>query len=126
MARIAIHDVKKAEWVPKEKGILFNVHLEGSDDLPELMEIRLRPNETTVIHSHDEHEIMYVVTGELRFGSEVLGPGSSVFIPGGAFYTFSAGPEGLQFLNFRPRQDLTYTPLKNGSDAQPAPEVHRA
>ena len=125
MARIEIHDVQKAEWVPKEKGILFNVHLEGSADLPELMEIRLRPNETTVVHSHDEHEIMYVVTGELHFGTEVLGPGSSVFIPGGAFYTFSAGPDGLQFLNFRPRQDLSYTPLKSESHAEPEPEVLR-
>jgi quercetin dioxygenase-like cupin family protein len=123
MARIEVRDVKDAEWVAKEKGILFNVHSVGSPDVPELMEIRLRPNETTVVHSHEEHEIMYVVTGELRFGSKVLGPGSSVFIPGGAFYTFSAGPEGLQFLNFRPRQDLTYTPLKGASLAEPEPEI---
>ena len=101
---------------------MFNVHVEGSAELPELMEIRLRPNQTTVIHCHDEHEIMYVVAGEMCFGSKVLGPGSSVFVPGGAFYTFRTGPEGLQFLNFRPRQDLTYTPLKSASHAQP--EIH--
>jgi quercetin dioxygenase-like cupin family protein len=59
-------------------------------------------------HAHDEDEIIYVLEGELRFGSYVLEPGASVYIPGNTLYSLHAGPKGLRFLNFRARQDLTY------------------
>ena len=80
----------------------------GDDVSPQLIEVRMQPNATVGVHAHDADEIIYVVAGEMRFGSKVLKPGSSLFVQGGAFYSFGAGDEGLQFLNFRPHQDLTY------------------
>jgi hypothetical protein len=34
--------------------------------------------------------------------------GSSAMFPGKTLYGFSAGPEGLRFLNFRARRDATF------------------
>jgi hypothetical protein len=48
----------------------------------------------------------------MHIGGRVLGPGTSVAIAGKTFYGFTAGPDGLQFLNFRPRQDVTFYTTK--------------
>jgi hypothetical protein len=37
-----------------------------------------------------------VLKVEMHFSRQVLRPGSSLFIKGKAFYSFSAGPEGLR------------------------------
>jgi len=60
------------------------------------------------VHAHTEDEIIAVVEGELRLGSQVCGAGSSIFVPAKTLYGFKVGPQGVRFLNFRPRQDQTY------------------
>ena len=82
-------------------------HERGSDDELQLIEIDYLPNAAINVHAHDEDEIIYIVKGEMRLGTRVLGEGSSVFIKGRAFYSFQAGPEGLRMLNFRPKADFT-------------------
>jgi uncharacterized cupin superfamily protein len=72
------------------------------------MELRYEPHAEIQIHAHDEDEIIYVLAGEMHLGNRVLCPGSTVAIAGKTFYGFKAGPTGLQFLNFRPRQDITF------------------
>jgi hypothetical protein len=41
-------------------------------------------------------------------GARVLRAGSSAMIPGKTLYGFSAGADGLRFLNFRARRDATF------------------
>ena len=53
-------------------------------------------------HAHYEHEILVVTQGQLLFGSIVCDAGSAVSIPGMTLYSFKTGPDGAQFLNFRP------------------------
>jgi quercetin dioxygenase-like cupin family protein len=126
MARVKIERVEDAKWTslreissslgPDElvkfgDGALdaeTRVHHEGDASTLQLVEITYKPNTAISEHAHDEDEILVIVAGEAHFGKQVLGPGSSIFIPGNTLYGFSAGSAGLRLLNFRPRRDLTF------------------
>jgi mannose-6-phosphate isomerase-like protein (cupin superfamily) len=82
-------------------GDLFTHH-SGSSDEPQLLEVRFPANNKVEAHAHDADEILVVTEGEIHFGKQVYGVGSSVFIPKMTLYSFQAGPNGLTFLNFRP------------------------
>lgn len=53
------------------------------------------------VHCHSEDEIIFVVEGDLRLGDRLYGPGAALAIAAGGFYSFSPGPDGLRFVNFR-------------------------
>jgi quercetin dioxygenase-like cupin family protein len=80
----------------------------GSETELQLFEVGCDPDTKFHPHAHDEDEIIYVIQGELHLGRQVYGSGSAVYVPGSTLYSFSAGPDGLRFLNFRPRHDSTY------------------
>jgi quercetin dioxygenase-like cupin family protein len=84
-------------------------HHDGSADEPQLLEVEFPPNQEVPPHAHQEDEILYIVRGEIHFGNRVLGPGSSVFIPRMTLYSFKAGPDGLVWVNFRPRKPVGAT-----------------
>ncbi len=77
----------------------------GTEHSPQLFEARLEPNLEVEVHAHEENEIIYVLEGKLLIGKKSLGPGASIFVEGGTLYGFRSGPNGLHFLNFRPRTD---------------------
>jgi quercetin dioxygenase-like cupin family protein len=123
MAKIKLSDVDQANWIraidmatPEmaptldegEANSLINIHAEGGDNLLQLFEVKLPANAKQRVHAHQHDEIIYVVGGAMRVGNRTLKPGSSLFVAGETFYSFEAGPEGLHFLNFRPRKDLSY------------------
>ncbi len=91
----------------------YKIREPGSESVPQLIELRMHPHEEIELHCHDEDEIMYVLSGEMRIGSRTVGPGACIYIGGGVFYGFKAGPEGVHFLNFRGHAD--------GSFHQPEP-----
>jgi len=80
----------------------------GGPDSLQMFEVEVQPNDGTQVHAHAEDEIIYVLAGELRFGSRVLTAGSSVHIPGMTLYSFRAGSDGARFLNVRARTDVSY------------------
>jgi len=53
------------------------------------------------IHSHTEDEIIFVIDGEMRLGNKPAPPGTAVAITAETLYSFSPGPNGLSFINFR-------------------------
>lgn len=53
------------------------------------------------VHAHSEDEIIFVAEGELQLGDRLCGPGTALAIAANAFYSFSPGPGGLRFVNFR-------------------------
>jgi hypothetical protein len=59
------------------------------------------PNYTLPRHSHSADCLYYVVRGEARLGNRVVGAGSGFFVPADAPYAYSAGPEGIEILEFR-------------------------
>jgi len=73
-----------------------------------MFEVKVPAGGGTEVHAHDESEIIYVVAGEMKVGAHTLRAGSSVHIPARTLYSFTAGDEGLRFLNFRARRDMTY------------------
>lgn len=101
----------------------------GSEDEPQLFDVKAHANFQADVHTHEQDEIIYIVAGQMIFGRHVLNPGDSVSIPGMVLYSFKAGPEGVQFINFRPRKDITYFRKDELADLQKmAPEaraVHR-
>jgi hypothetical protein len=60
-----------------------------------------KSNYVLVKHSHDADCIYYVLSGELHAGSAVLKPGDGIFVPCDHPYTFTAGPDGVEFVEFR-------------------------
>ena len=52
-------------------------------------------------HSHNADCLYYVLGGELHLGTQTLSRGDGVFIPADTAYTYQAGPEGVEVLEFR-------------------------
>jgi len=86
----------------------YKIREAGSETDPQLVELRFHPHEQIELHSHDEPEIMYILKGSMKLGEKSVGPGTSIFIDGGVFYGFTAGPEGVHFLNFRSHIDNSF------------------
>lgn len=53
------------------------------------------------VHSHSEDEIIFIVSGQIRLGRKLFPEGTAIAIPGDTLYTFTPGPEGMRFINFR-------------------------
>jgi hypothetical protein len=66
-------------------------------------------------HKHNTDCLYYVISGEIHMGGNVLRAGDGFFLPGGAGYSYSAGPEGLEVLEIRnsTRFDIT---VRDGSE----------
>jgi len=45
--------------------------------------------------------LYYVVAGEARLGNQVVAAGDGFFVPADAPYAYSAGPDGVEVLEFR-------------------------
>jgi quercetin dioxygenase-like cupin family protein len=52
-------------------------------------------------HSHNADCIYYIIGGELKMGTRVLRKGEGIFVPADHGYTFEAGREGVEVLEFR-------------------------
>lgn len=134
MANIRIHDAAQMRWrqaadIAAERGIelmeefrgtglLF--HERGDDRHPQLFELRFEPGSEVSVHAHEQDEIFYVVAGSMKLGQRELGPGSSVFVQGNTLYSFGAGEDGLQVLNFRPRYDQSHISPAEHAEARAA------
>ena len=60
-----------------------------------------KPHFSLPRHSHDADCLYYVVAGTALLGKQVLKAGDGFFVPTGAPYQYSAGPEGVEVLEFR-------------------------
>lgn len=96
------------KFTPEELAGQSRQHHPGSDTECELVEVKFGPDTVVHPHVHLQDEIIYVVSGQLILGSRVLEPGSSVFIGERTLYSFRTGPEGVHFVNFRPRSGAGY------------------
>jgi quercetin dioxygenase-like cupin family protein len=73
---------------------------EGPDGFS-LVHARFEPGYRLPRHSHSADCLYYVVSGEAHMGSRVLKPGDGFFILAEAPYAYTAGPEGVEVLEFR-------------------------
>ena len=65
-------------------------------------------------HRHDVDCVYYVIAGEIHAGNAVVGQGDGLFIPKEHDYTYVAGPEGVELLEFR--SAATFNIRLNGKD----------
>ena len=68
-----------------------------------LVHVWFGPNFELFRHSPPKYGdcLYYVVAGELTLGKRKLGPGSTFFLPNGMPYKYTAGPAGVELLEFR-------------------------
>ena len=52
-------------------------------------------------HTHNTDCTYYVLSGELRLGNQTLTPGEGFFVPANRPYGYTAGPVGVEVLEFR-------------------------
>ncbi len=52
-------------------------------------------------HSHSADCLYYITKGEIRMGSQTLREGEGFFVPSDSRYAYTAGPEGVEVLEFR-------------------------
>ena len=52
-------------------------------------------------HSHSADCLYYVTKGELHLGRQVVKEGEGFFVADGASYAYTAGPDGVEVLEFR-------------------------
>ncbi|HIC35105.1 MAG TPA: hypothetical protein EYM33_09810 [Pseudomonadales bacterium] len=79
---------------------LFAQRTEGGMNL---VHVWFGPNFPLFRHSHPKYGdcLYYVVAGEVILGRRRLGPGSGFFVPNGMPYKYTAGPAGVELLEFR-------------------------
>lgn len=67
-------------------------------------------------HRHDADCIYVVIAGEIRMGATVLRKGDGMFVPADSGYTFEAGPDGVEFVEFRTKSKFSFF-FANNDDA---------
>ncbi|WP_297491774.1 cupin domain-containing protein [Acidocella sp.] len=65
-------------------------------------------------HSHDADCLYYIIAGNVRLGTEELGPGDSFFVPSGVPYTYKPGDQGVELLEFRHANHFNFVTLAHG------------
>jgi quercetin dioxygenase-like cupin family protein len=66
-----------------------------------LVHIWFKPNFPLPRHTHNVDCMYYVISGCVVMGNVTLRAGDSFFIPAGAPYQYSAGPDGVEVLEIR-------------------------
>jgi quercetin dioxygenase-like cupin family protein len=108
VAADAVGDVEREVLPPDAWSSYVRMYHPGSETELQMVEVSVAPDTVSGQHAHAEAEIVYVLEGQMVFGSRVLNSGASAYIPGNTLYEFRTGPDGVRFLNFRAAQDLTY------------------
>jgi hypothetical protein len=71
------------------------------DNRLSLLWLKLASNYQLPRHSHTGDCLYYVVTGEVRLGNRTIEAGGGFFVPSDAPYSYVAGPDGAEVLEFR-------------------------
>jgi len=89
------------EWALSGGHLVKVLFRQPDDDGMSLVWSWFGPGHVLPRHSHDADCLYYVVAGEARLGNRRVPAGGGFFVPAGAPYAYTAGPEGIQILEFR-------------------------
>jgi quercetin dioxygenase-like cupin family protein len=73
-----------------------------------LTSIWFKPGFTLPIHSHNSDCLYYVISGSVIMGNETLSAGDGLFLPADTWYSYAAGPEGAELLEFRHAEQFDF------------------
>ena len=65
-----------------------------------------KPGYPLPLHSHDSDCLYYIISGDIRMGTEAMGEGDGFFLPAGTPYTYTIGEKGVELLEFRTQEDF--------------------
>jgi hypothetical protein len=106
------------EWVTKAKevGLLDGDVVKVLCDLPgfHLTYAWLKAHYPLPLHSHDADCLYYILAGDLRMGTEQLGPGDGFFVPAETAYAYTPGDQGVEVLEFRTASRFNMLNLAKG------------
>jgi hypothetical protein len=88
------------EWATSG-GHLVKALFRQDNDGMSLVWSRFSPGYPLPRHSHSADCLYYVVAGEARMGGRRIPAGAGFFVPADAPYAYTAGPEGIEILEFR-------------------------
>ena len=57
-------------------------------------------------HTHNADCLYYIVAGSLQLGTETLGAGDGFFVGVDKAYSYTPGPDGVEVLEFRSKEDF--------------------
>ena len=89
------------EWAMSAGHVVKVLFRQGGDDGMSLVWSWFGPNYVLPRHSHSSDCVYYVVAGEAHLGNRVVPAGDGFFVPADAPYAYTAGPDGVQVLEFR-------------------------
>jgi len=89
-----------------------------------------RGSGTAALHvHHSDDEAWHVLEGELHFryhdGTQVAGPGRTVFVPAGKAHTYQAGPGTRYLIILTPRLRALIAALQADRDPAHQKEIYR-
>ncbi len=82
-------------------GVLFFEPDADPDRTMNLSFVKLAPGFIIPRHSHDNDCLYYVTAGEIHLGNRVVRTGEGLFVPADSPYTYQAGSEGAEVLEFQ-------------------------
>jgi quercetin dioxygenase-like cupin family protein len=59
-------------------------------------------------HSHNADCLYYIISGEAHLGTEISGVGDGFFVPANGNYQYTAGPDGVEILEFRTADNFNF------------------
>ncbi len=83
------------------EGVLFADPAGTEEKGLSLIWLRLGADYHLPRHSHSRDCLYYITAGEIRLGHQTLSAGEGFFVPADAPYTYIAGPQGAEILEFR-------------------------
>jgi hypothetical protein len=92
------------------------LYADTESDGPSLGSYTFPPNFTFPRHWHDSDQIVFVLEGTMRMGNRVFYPGSGTFTRSETAYSFTAGPAGVTFLEFRPKSNFRTVIVEDDPD----------
>lgn len=100
MEHISPKDIARVSPI-LEKGVTTKLLFADEASGFNLVYLWFKSGFTLPAHSHNVDCLYCIVGGTAILGKEVLEPGDGFFVPAHSFYTYQAGPEGVQVMEFR-------------------------
>jgi quercetin dioxygenase-like cupin family protein len=81
-----------------EPRVIYKTLMARGPGVPNMQRSRYEPHHFEPPHSHDEDEVIYLLTGFLELGDVRLDVGDAIYVPKNTRYSLRAGEGGAEFL----------------------------
>jgi hypothetical protein len=89
------------EWALSDGHVVKTLFGDPTSDGMSLVWSWFGPDFALPRHSHSADCLYYITKGEIHMGRLILGAGEGFFVPSDSRYAYTAGPEGVEILEFR-------------------------